>query len=192
MVSHGRLAFLQVEPCPQHGLQLMRASCKPCNASYMRAYLRHQRVHQPEIPILERARRRAAKKGMQFDLTRGDIYIPACCPVLGLPLVLAEARSACSPSLDRINPAGGYIRGNVRVISDKANRLKGDRSLIELRALSQVAKPATRSDYGKVVAYVEREDLLRVLTSKANDDTPLSADWRVIANFLNSRCAGRR
>lgn len=180
------------DACPQHGRQLQRSKCNTCNALYMRAYLRHQRVCHPEIPLLERARRRAAMKQVAFGLTRADIFIPPRCPALHIPLVLEDARSAGSPSLDRIDPAKGYILGNVRVISDRANRLKGDRCLTDLRRLAEVAKPATRPDYVKVVGYVEREELLRVVNSKANDNTPLATDWRVIARFLESRCAGRR
>jgi hypothetical protein len=42
---------------------------------------------------------------------------------------------SCSPSLDRIVPELGYVKGNVRVISDRANRIKRDATLEELRAI---------------------------------------------------------
>lgn len=41
-----------------------------------------------------------------------------------------------SPSLDRIKNDAGYIKGNVVVVSHRANRMKGDSTPEELRRLS--------------------------------------------------------
>lgn len=41
-----------------------------------------------------------------------------------------------SPSLDRIRNELGYVRGNVIVISNRANRLKSDASIEELRDIA--------------------------------------------------------
>lgn len=40
-----------------------------------------------------------------------------------------------SPSLDRLVPEMGYVRGNVGFISNRANQLKGSMSLAELERL---------------------------------------------------------
>lgn len=64
------------------------------------------------------AKARAKKAGLPFDLTLEDIVIPALCPALGTPMV--------KPSLDRTIPSLGYVKGNVQVISHRANRLKCD------------------------------------------------------------------
>jgi hypothetical protein len=51
------------------------------------------------------------------------------CPVLGLPLnytVLTGRPEDNSPSIDRFDNDLGYVHGNVRVISNRANRLKSD------------------------------------------------------------------
>lgn len=42
-----------------------------------------------------------------------------------------------SPSLDRIKPELGYVKGNIRVISFKANSIKNDASIEELRQILQ-------------------------------------------------------
>jgi len=42
---------------------------------------------------------------------------------------------AGSPSLDRINPALGYVKGNVWVISFKANAIKQNATVQELELL---------------------------------------------------------
>lgn len=48
----------------------------------------------------------------------------------------------CAPSLDRLVPALGYVRGNVRVISHRANRLKGDALIEEIEAVLHYMKEA--------------------------------------------------
>ena len=73
--------------------------------------------------VLKSAKARATKKGLPFSLTREDVVIPDTCPILGLKLVLGGDRNT-SPSLDRIDPALGYVPSNVRVISMLANQMK--------------------------------------------------------------------
>lgn len=45
-----------------------------------------------------------------------------------------------SPTLDRIVPEKGYVKGNVAVISHKANRIKNNGSLEELEAVVSYTK----------------------------------------------------
>jgi len=83
--------------------------------------------------MLTCARRRAKVAGLPFNLTVGDIIIPEYCPVLGIKLEPGSKKyHAASPSLDRIVPEKGYVKGNVAVISFRANRLKGDGTIEEL------------------------------------------------------------
>ena len=78
---------------------------------------------------LSAARRRAARDGVPFDLVEADVVIPATCPVLGVQLSIASrGMSSNAPTLDRINPALGYVRGNVAVISWLANKIKGNQT----------------------------------------------------------------
>lgn len=74
------------------------------------------------------ARLRCRKNGLPFDLSPDDLVVPAVCPLLSIPIELhVEGRtSPNSPSLDRIVPELGYVRGNVRVISYKANTMKSN------------------------------------------------------------------
>lgn len=82
------------------------------------------------------AKVRAYRDGTPFDLRPSDIEIPDHCPVLGIPLVVGRGRIGLdSPTLDRINPSLGYVVGNVMVISNRANRLKSNASVAELRAV---------------------------------------------------------
>ena len=66
-----------------------------------------------------------------FNLELSDIKIPSHCPILGIPLVSVvgcgmgsiKARNN-SPSIDRIDNTKGYVKGNVTIISMRANDLK--------------------------------------------------------------------
>jgi hypothetical protein len=65
--------------------------------------------------MVRAAKKRAKKSGLDFNLTRADIVIPKKCPVLGLPLQVNSGKfywtNQTSPSLDRIDNAKGYVKG---------------------------------------------------------------------------------
>lgn len=83
--------------------------------------------------ILREARKRAKEKGIPFDLVESDLTIPEFCPVFGWRMEVGVGkRSDRSPSLDRIIPDLGYVKGNIRVISWRANHLKSDGTVPEL------------------------------------------------------------
>jgi len=109
-----------------------------------RDYERVRRVTHKEQMLLSNASRRARRKGVPFDLKLDDIDIPELCPVFGLPLRRDNSdRMDDSPTLDRIVPELGYVKGNVRVISWRANRIKSDATLEELQAVVIYVKQAT-------------------------------------------------
>ena len=173
--------------CPIHGEPTNRETCQKCNAAYMRGYLRKIRETRPHKTILDRARKRARRQGLPYSLRRQDISLPARCPVLGISLVVGHGRSPASPSLDRINPHEGYIPGNIRVISDHANKLKGNRRLADIRSLSLKGPPARRAKYQAIAAYMEREALLVEVRQKAAQEPRPDNPWQVIADFLEQR-----
>ena len=47
----------------------------------------------------------------------------------------SKGTSPASPSLDQIVPGLGYVKGNVQVISHRANTLKSDGTLEEFKKL---------------------------------------------------------
>ena len=101
-----------------------------------------------EQKLLYAARARAKKRGLSFELKLSDIVIPPTCPVLGIPIAAGHSANktgpaASAPTLDRINPALGYVPGNVAVISWRANRLKSDATLAELRAVTTWVESVT-------------------------------------------------
>jgi len=89
--------------------------------------------------MLDNARTRALKAGVPFAIRAEDIVVPTHCPILGLPLYPTLGKKGGgpnSPSLDRIEPCRGYVPGNIVVISSRANRLKSDASIEELRKIA--------------------------------------------------------
>lgn len=77
--------------------------------------------------MLEAAKSRAKKHNLPFDISLEDIIIPEVCPVFGLKLEKSLQKAGDnSPSLDRITPELGYVKGNIQVISYKANVVKNN------------------------------------------------------------------
>lgn len=87
--------------------------------------------------LLKGARQRAKKTGVEYAITRRDVVIPQFCPVLEIPLFKGP-NGGCSnsPTLDRLDPSQGYVPGNVAVISMRANRIKNDANVVELRRVA--------------------------------------------------------
>lgn len=92
-----------------------------------------------ESELLNHARNRAKQKKLDFNLERCDIIIPELCPVFGIQIGFHAKQSV--PTLDRIDNNKGYIKGNIQVISSKANRLKNN---------------GTIEDFKKIITYMER------------------------------------
>ena len=73
---------------------------------------------------------RCRKKGLPFDLVANDLLalIPddGICPAIGIEIIFGGKLSRNSPSIDRIIPLLGYVRGNICIISHKANSMKQD------------------------------------------------------------------
>jgi hypothetical protein len=83
------------------------------------------------------AKQRAKRDGVPFDIAVEDLFpFPECCPVFGVEFDLVNPRSARTPQLDKLVPHKGYVRGNIAIISTRANRLKSDASLLELRRIA--------------------------------------------------------
>ena len=92
----------------------------------------------PLAHLLNVARARAKIAGIEFSVTAQDFpTLPTVCPVFGYELKYGGRgkRSYASASLDRIDSTRGYVPGNVQVISWRANDLKRDATVEELRLL---------------------------------------------------------
>ena len=112
--------------------------CRPCKNKEERE--RRQRNAKLKDPsqnksMWSRAQQRAGDGGLDFTITPDNIFVPQRCPVFGTMLEVGGECKDNSPSLDRIDNTKGYVPGNVVVVSYKANRLKNNASLEELKQL---------------------------------------------------------
>ena len=89
---------------------------------------------------LRTARKRASDYGVPFDITLEDIEITTHCPILGTKFSWGSTIENDTPSLDRVVPKLGYVKGNVRVISMRANRLKNNATIEEMEAILEYMK----------------------------------------------------
>jgi len=85
-----------------------------------------KRRRDPLHELLIMARARAKKAGLPFDLHPHDLVLSNTCPVLGIPMVQSGKLTDNTPTLDRYDPAKGYVAGNVFVVSWLANRVKSN------------------------------------------------------------------
>lgn len=102
---------------------------------------RRKYLSSPEQKLLESTKTRARTQGLPHNITINDIVIPEFCPVLGYRLVKGGQADE-SATVDRTDSSKGYVKGNVRIISHRANCLKNNGTLEEFR---------------KIVAYLENE-----------------------------------
>ena len=93
-----------------------------------------------QYALYNRAKTRAKQFKWKFNITLDDIIVPERCPILGMTLMVSEKMSDCSPSLDRIDSSKGYIKGNIQVISSKANTIKNNASLEEIEKVFNYMK----------------------------------------------------
>ena len=100
--------------------------------------------------MVAKARARALKKNLPFDIDLAYIrsIVPSHCPVFNLPLEWSLRRELGpvslpnSPSLDRIDPSKGYVKGNVWIISNKANAIKNSATHEELKLVTKAVGEA--------------------------------------------------
>jgi hypothetical protein len=112
------------------------AAWREANRDKMNAQRRAVWAKNRERGMLKNAQYRSKAHGWAFDLSLSDICIPAFCPALGIPIFRnAPLHSPNAPTLDRMDATKGYTKANVRIISWKANRLKNNATLQELRGL---------------------------------------------------------
>lgn len=148
-------------------LDKLQSYCKPCVAKKVRERLQNDpiareaalartrvwRVNNKELnknivdawkkanPLscqLANAKSNAKKANVPFDLTLEDIIIPELCPILKIPMVRAEGYPTdFSPSVDRIIPKIGYVKGNIQIISFLANKMKNSADFSQLRLFAE-------------------------------------------------------
>lgn len=81
------------------------------------------------------------KRWIPFDLDLSDLEIPEFCPAIGIKLrqQFGGTKNGYaeddSPSLDKLIPELGYTKGNVRVVSNLANRIKSNATIAQIEGV---------------------------------------------------------
>jgi hypothetical protein len=130
-------------------MAMMTASQR--NARYRKKHPERVRIknnvwheNHPLYAAVKLARIRAKEKGLPFDLDDRKIFRPSHCPVFGVELDYSRGTKKRaqdnSPSLDRIVPELGYVLNNVRVICWRANHLRSNATVEELKKVLTYAE----------------------------------------------------
>jgi len=142
----------------------LRNQCKTCCSNAHSSWLLNggsdkKKQYCADNPIIVQtahmivnARRRAKKKNLPFDIDQDYLrsIVPSFCPVLGISLEWSARRAPKnqstplpnSPSLDRIDPERGYVKGNAWIISHRANTIKSDATHEELKLVTKAVGKA--------------------------------------------------
>lgn len=118
-------------------VELNKIKCKQYYEARGRELARNSKELNIQRYLFQSAKARAKQKGEEFNIEIDDIIVPTICPILGIPLSYNRGiKQDNSYSLDRIDSSKGYIKGNIWVISLRANRIKNDSTPEELRIIA--------------------------------------------------------
>jgi len=94
--------------------------------SYRLLKAQTNRIQNPISKILKQVKFTAKEKNLEFNLTEQDIFLPTKCKYLDVDLTNKQGQGVVweNYSLDRIDSSKGYVKGNVEIISRKANSMK--------------------------------------------------------------------
>lgn len=131
-------------------IAVSKSWCKDCMKTYRAQYYQDNKVKileqtdqykidNPVKNLYYVVKARAKRKAIPFTITQADIIIPEKCPVLGHVLVFGKGNknNPHLATLDKIIPRCGYVPGNVRVISARANAMKQDATIEELKSFGK-------------------------------------------------------
>lgn len=73
-------------------------------------------------------------KGREFNIGVEDVEWVTICPILNIPINYYSigGRKSDTASFDRVDTTKGYVKGNVRIISNRANMIKSDLTLEQI------------------------------------------------------------
>jgi len=120
------------------------------------SYVKSNPVKTITACLVSGARNRVKDKNIPFDIDLDYVRsmvgenaeFASHCPVFDIPLdwsrIRGNGRGALpnSPSLDRIDPERGYVKGNVWIISHRANTIKNNATHEELKLVTKAVGEA--------------------------------------------------
>jgi len=140
-----------------------KSVCKECEALGSAAYRNSPRGKETmflyytkhwERRRLKDAKIRAKSQKLPFNITKEylkSITPPdMICPALGIQMKAGgnfKSSRINAPSLDRLIPELGYVKGNVIIVSNRANTLKRDATPEELMKIAKFYEKVFRDRY---------------------------------------------
>lgn len=144
----------------KYGKNGLTNQCKQCmtayrtkNKEYNRQYMEDRRKNDndtikeqrrksyhrnPKNKLYQSAKNRSKRYNIPFNITLDDIIIPEKCPLLDIPFIQGvKGDYQYTYSLDRIDNTKGYIKGNIQVITNKANSMKNCATIEELKVFCE-------------------------------------------------------
>lgn len=96
------------------------------NPQYYREQGIRLRTDNPAKRLIRSTKNSARDKHLEHTITEEDLILPEYCPYLNLQINYnaGTGKHMLNPSVDRIDPTKGYVKGNVEVISNLANTMK--------------------------------------------------------------------
>lgn len=103
---------------------------------------KERKSNEPAWYLWKSSKTRARKANLEHSITVEDIVIPSHCPILNIRLCPGSDGKVIpnSPTLDRVDNSKGYVPGNVRVISHRANSNKGSMTVEDIERLLKYVK----------------------------------------------------
>jgi len=135
------------------------------NETVKRNRRRSYRNLDPLKRLVQTSASRARRNNLEHNITVDDLILPDKCPLLGIPFKQGIKNNyAETYSLDRINPALGYVKRNVWIISMRANTMKSNASKEELNTFAK-----------NILKYFKDDDIVRTTLKnvEVKDKEPL-------------------
>ena len=138
------------------GAEKVKQAYKNGGKEKKQSYIKANLVQTITSSLVRGARSRAGDKNLPFDIDLDYVRsmvgenaeLASHCPVFGVPLDWSRMRNnggkpvPNSPSIDRIDPERGYVKGNVWIISHKANTIKNNATHEELKLVTKAVGEA--------------------------------------------------
>jgi hypothetical protein len=130
----------------KHGALTKSCGCKSDRGKNLLIHgLSRRGKRTPEYIMWGSAKHRAKVNNVPFDISPEDVIIPEYCPIFGVKLETGRCKEkgktrANAASLDRIVPELGYVKGNIEVISYRANSIKQDATYKEIEQVAEWLK----------------------------------------------------
>lgn len=134
------LDFYEGNSCPKCKNKVKYTKTGSCNKCYTITGMILDMNKRKKV-LIDKIKAQAKYKGVKFDLSVDDIEWVKECPILKINLdYFSSGRNNNTVSFDRKDSSIGYVKGNVYVISNKANSCKSDLTVTQIERMLEYVK----------------------------------------------------